>query len=112
MIKTKWFVALLLTGVLTGCASSYEVGKPINYTKLERLTLGVSTQETVKQVFGHPQEVVYIDNRTIYKYRYLNKRGSTIEARHAVDFVFNHNQRLIDITINDAIDAKSLYQTE
>lgn len=82
------------------------MGRPINYAKLERLTLGVSTQETVKESFGYPQKIIYPDNRTIYKYRYL-RTSRTEHTRHAVDFVFNHNQRLIDITINDAIDLEN-----
>ncbi len=100
------FSGLLAVAVLAGCSTT-EFGKPINYAKLERLTIGVSTQETVKQVFGYPQEVLYVDSRTIYKYRYLSKRSNETD-RHAIDFVFNHNQRLIDITINDAINTTGL----
>ncbi|MDD9175993.1 hypothetical protein PVK62_08075 [Aliivibrio sp. S3MY1] len=105
MLRRTIAIFALITA-LAGCASS-EMGRPINYAKLERLTLGVSTQETVKEFFGYPQQIMYPDNRTIYKYRYL-KTSTSSHTRHAVDFVFNHNQRLIDITINDAIDLESI----
>ncbi len=105
--KLTVFCAFFL---MVGC-TNLEVGKPINYAKLERLTVGISTMETVKQVFGYPQEIIYPDSRTIYKYRYL-KKSTFEENKHAIDFVFNHNQRLIDITINDAINMASTNSKE
>lgn len=102
LAKAVAVIGFIMT--MVGC-STIESGKPINYLKLERLTLGISTQETVKEVFGYPQEIIYPDNRTVYKYRYYRK-SSFSEDRHAVDFAFNHNQRLIDITVNDAINMQ------
>ncbi|EGQ9239485.1 MULTISPECIES: hypothetical protein [Vibrio] len=97
--KTICLIGLLL---VTACSST-QYGAPINFAKLERLSIGLSTQETVKEVFGYPQLIEYPDNRTIYKYRFFQKQNSSI-TRQGVDFVFNEAQRLIDITINDAND--------
>ncbi|MBF4374354.1 hypothetical protein [Vibrio anguillarum] len=84
---------------MTAC-SSVETGRPINYSMMERFTLGISTQENVKLTLGHPQAVVYVDDRTVYQYRFLKKTYNT-KYIQAVDLVFNKQQRLIDITIND-----------
>ncbi|ENI4488061.1 membrane lipoprotein lipid attachment site-containing protein [Vibrio fluvialis] len=93
---------LCAVAALSACASK-EIGKPINYAKLDRLTLGISTQEDVKVTLGYPQSIIYPDNRTIYQYRYKNDTGGKIYIQ-AVDTVFNKNQRLIDITINDGLN--------
>lgn len=110
MTKNKKLVSLLLSSTIlvgTGCSLTGEtVGKPINFAKLERVTLGISTQETVKQVFGYPQEVLYPDTRTIYQYRYYDNTQKP-HIKQAIDFVFNKQQRLVDYTINDAIGMGS-----
>lgn len=104
MTTIKQFLSLVLcSALLVGCSNTgQQIGKPINFAKLERITLGISTQETVKQIFGYPQEVLYPDTRTIYKYRYLDTSVDP-NIKQAIDFVFNKQQRLVDITINDAI---------
>lgn len=99
----KTIIAIVLA-LLVGC-TSYQHGNPINFAKLERLSVGLSTQETVKETFGFPQEIEYPDQRTIYKYRFFQKRNGDI-TQQGVDFVFNERQRLIDITINDASDYR------
>ncbi|ELP5729337.1 hypothetical protein QTV44_002604 [Vibrio vulnificus] len=110
MTKNTRLISLLLATTLVmnvGCSMTGEkVGKPINFAKLERVTLGISTQETVKQVFGYPQEVLYPDTRTIYQYRYYDSTQKP-HIKQAIDFVFNKQQRLVDITINDAIGMGS-----
>ncbi|MGD8116836.1 outer membrane protein assembly factor BamE domain-containing protein [Vibrio sp. TRT 29B02] len=98
---------LLLTSALVGCATPEQTGRPINFAKLERLSVGLSTQQTVKEVFGYPQAIEYPDNRTIYRYRYSYKDNSEI-YKQGVDFVFNKQQRLIDITVNDAEEYQPL----
>lgn len=98
---SKSILGLLLSVTLVGCASPEQTGRPINFAKLERLSVGLSTQQTVKEVFGYPQAIEYPDNRTIYRYRYSYKDSSEI-YKQGVDFVFNKQQRLIDITVNDA----------
>lgn len=97
----KKLIALTFIAALTACAAT-PVGKPINYVKLETLTLGYSTQDRAKEVMGYPQRVLYEGERTIYQYRYYNGDSSD-PIRQAVDLVFNKQQRLIDVTINDAL---------
>lgn len=98
---SKTLIAFTLSAALTACSSTpVESGQPINFAKLERVSLGVSTQESVKQVFGYPQSIEYPDNRTIYRYRYRYEDGDVI-SKQAIDFVFNKRMRLIDFTIND-----------
>ncbi|CCO46821.1 putative Lipoprotein [Vibrio nigripulchritudo SOn1] len=98
---------LFLAAALVGCASPEQTGRPINFAKLERLSVGLSTQQTVKEVFGYPQAIEYPDNRTIYRYRYAYKSNSQV-YKEGVDFVFNKQQRLIDITVNDAEEYQPL----
>ena len=100
--KTYYTFIVLFVAFLVGCSSTQH-GAPINFAKLERLSVGLSTQDTVKEIFGYPQDIEYPDERTVYKYRFYHKQNATV-TRHGVDFVFNNKQRLIDITINDASD--------
>ncbi|MDN3661088.1 outer membrane protein assembly factor BamE [Vibrio agarivorans] len=93
---------IAITLFVVGCSATQH-GSPINFTKLERLSLGLSTQDTVKETFGYPQTIEYPDTRTIYKYRFYQKKYANV-TKQGVDFVFNDKQRLIDITINDASD--------
>lgn len=102
---TRILKVIVLVVFLSACAV-HETGKPINYAKLERLTLGISTQEDAKQVMGYPQAILYPDSRTIYQYRYTRVKGHHT-LRQALDLVFNKNQRLIDITINDGLNEDS-----
>lgn len=89
---------------LTGCTSApTETGRPINFAKLERVSVGLSTQQNVKEIFGYPQSIEYPDDRTIYRYRY-----NSASHRQGVDFVFNKKMRLIDVTINDAEEYQPL----
>ena len=107
-MRCKSVLATLgISTILVGCAAPYESGSPINFAKLERLSVGLSTMETVKETFGYPQSVEYPDNRTIYRYRYVYKDNSDT-SRQGVDFVFNRQQRLINITINDAEEYQPL----
>ena len=92
---------------LTAACSHVEQGTVINYVNLDRLTLGISTQDTVKEVFGYPQFIDYPDDRTIYKYRFFKKTFNE-RIKQGVDFSFNKQQRLIDITINDATNFDKL----
>ncbi|MBY7854236.1 outer membrane protein assembly factor BamE [Vibrio fluvialis] len=101
---------LCATLALSACSNT-EIGKPINYAKLDKLTLGISTQEDVKLTLGYPQSVIYPDNRTIYQYRYKSHTDGKIYIQ-AVDTVFNKNQRLIDITINDGLNDFKLEDKE
>lgn len=105
--KTRIFALLCVMSLLTACVAPKQSGRPINFAKLERLSVGVSTQETVKEVFGYPQSIEYPDNRTVYRYRYRHQDASEITTQ-GVDFVFNKQQRLVDITINDALEYQPL----
>lgn len=103
---SKTLATLILGVALSACSSipPTETGRPINFAKLERISLGVSTQESVKQVFGYPQSIEYPDNRTIYRYRYHYENDNKI-SKQAIDFVFNKRMRLIDFTINDGDES-------
>ncbi|MEI8659452.1 hypothetical protein [Vibrio sp. Hal054] len=85
---------------LSGCASPKQEGRAINFAKLERVSVGISTQDDVEKLFGYAQSVEYPDDRTVLKYRYTYSSHNE-NVRQAVDFVFNKAQRLVDVTIND-----------